>query len=81
MKKDLKDKEKKKLKDIRDKLFKRRQSTTTNTIEPLMAIRMIITRMRHTPTTAKVTGEKTDISIKEDLKDLSTTCNLNIPNI
>lgn len=44
-------------------------------------IGIIIGGMRHTPTKAKIIGEKMDTSTKEVLEDLSTTCNMSIPDI
>lgn len=55
--------------------------TTASTIGPMKAIGTIIGGMHHTPTAAKITGEKMDTSTEEDLRDLSTTCNLSIPDI
>ena len=55
--------------------------TTTNTIEPMMAVGMIIRGMRYTLIKAKITGEKMDTSTNEDLMDRLTTCNLKIPDI
>ena len=58
----------------------KRDPTTANTVGPMKAIEMIIGGMRHTPTAAKITGEKMDTSTEEDLRDLLTTCNMNIPD-
>ena len=55
--------------------------TTASTIGPMKVIGTIIGGMEHTPTAAKISGEKMDTSTEEDLRDLSTTCNMNIPDI